>query len=55
LLVNGFPDCLDLMLVCVEAGLGLEAALDRVGREMAIARPEVADLLTAVRRVVRAP
>lgn len=45
-LVNGFPDCLDLMLVCVEAGLGLEAALDRVGREMALARPEVAQVLT---------
>ena len=25
-IINGFPDALDLMLVCVEAGLGLEAA-----------------------------
>lgn len=54
LLVNGFPDCLDLMLVCVEAGLGLEAALDRVGREMAIARPEVANLLTTATLRLRA-
>jgi tight adherence protein C len=30
-ITNGFPDCLDLMLVCVESGLGLEAAMDRVG------------------------
>lgn len=50
-LVNGFPDCLDLLLVCVEAGLGLEAAIDRVSREMAISHPLVARLLaTAVLR-----
>ena len=32
-IINGFPDALDLMLVCVEAGLGLEAAFSRVGME----------------------
>lgn len=42
---NGFPDCLDLLLICVEAGLGLEAALDRVAREMALSHPLVAELL----------
>lgn len=46
-ITNGFPNCLDLMLVCVEAGLGLEAAFDRVGRELAQAEPLVAQLLTA--------
>lgn len=45
-IVNGFPDCLDLMLVCVEAGLGLEAALDRVGREMVTSHPLVSHLLS---------
>lgn len=45
-IVNGFPDCLDLMLVCVESGLGLEAALDRVGREMVFSHPRVAELLS---------
>jgi tight adherence protein C len=45
-IVNGFPDCLDLMLVCVEAGLGIEAAMDRVGREMVHAHPLVAQLLS---------
>ncbi len=44
-IVNGFPDCLDLMLVCVESGLGLEAAMDRVGREMVKSHPLVAELL----------
>lgn len=44
-IINGFPDCLDLMLVCVESGLGLEAAMDRVGREMVKSHPLVAELL----------
>lgn len=48
-IVNGFPDALDLMLVCMEAGLGVEAALDRVARETAHSHPLVASLLgTAV-------
>lgn len=31
----GFPDFMDLLVVCAEAGLAMEAALDRVGRELA--------------------
>lgn len=53
-LVNGFPDSLDLMLVCVEAGLGLEAALDRVGREMTISHPLVSQMLTTATLQLRA-
>ena len=44
-IVNGFPDALDLTLVCMEAGLGVEAALDRVAREIALSHPLVAQLL----------
>lgn len=38
-LVRSFPDALDLMLVCVEGGLGLEAAFGRVGMELTHAHP----------------
>jgi tight adherence protein C len=53
-IVNGFPDSLDLMLVCVEAGLGLEAALDRVGREMAVSHHLVSRMLTTATLQLRA-
>ena len=33
-LFESFPDAVDLMTVCVEAGLGLDAAMARVGEEM---------------------
>lgn len=36
---RGFPDALDLMLVCVEAGLGLDAAINRVAEEIGVAHP----------------
>jgi tight adherence protein C len=53
-IINGFPDALDLMLVCVEAGLGLEAAMDRVGRELAISHPLVSAVLGKVVLELRA-
>ncbi|MCB2051091.1 MAG: type II secretion system F family protein [Novosphingobium sp.] len=53
-IIHGFPDCLDLMLVCVEAGLGIEAAIDRVGREMVLSHPLVAELLSGTTLHLRA-
>lgn len=53
-IINGFPDALDLMLVCVEAGLGLEAAFARVGMEMTASHPRLAEQLGAVVLELRA-
>jgi tight adherence protein C len=38
-LTYGLPDALDLMVVCVEAGLTVDAAMQRVGDELKIAHP----------------
>ena len=50
LVQKGLPDPLDLLVICAEAGLALDAALTRVSREMARSAPETADEfgLTAV-------
>lgn len=42
---RGMPDALDLMVICSEAGLSLEPAIERVAREIAIAHPVVAEEL----------
>jgi tight adherence protein C len=39
---KALPDSLDLVLVCVEAGVSLDAALLRVAREMELLHPELA-------------
>jgi len=38
----GFPDFMDLLVVCADAGLAMEAALDRVGRELGDSYPSLA-------------
>jgi tight adherence protein C len=37
----GFPDFMDLLVVCADAGLSMEAALDRVGRELGDSYPSL--------------
>lgn len=54
LLNVGFPDALDLLVVCCEAGLGLLAAMQRVARELAISHPVLAGELELVCSKVRA-
>jgi len=53
-IINGFPDALDLMLVCVEAGLGMDAAFARVGMEMVDSHPRLAEQFGAVVLELRA-
>ncbi len=42
-ITNGFPDSLDLMLVCVEAGQSIDQAINRVSHEMRAGYPALAD------------
>lgn len=50
---NGLPDATDLMIVCIEAGSGIDQALNKVAEELAIAYPALArelDLISAETR-----
>ena len=38
---SGFPDFMDLLVVCADAGLSMEASLDRVGRELGDSYPSL--------------
>jgi len=49
-----FPDALDLLVVCVEAGLGLSAAIQRVADELTVSHPELGSELTLVNAEMRA-
>jgi tight adherence protein C len=53
-ILNGFPDTLDLMLVCVEAGLGIDACFNRVGQEIITVHPMLSDLFAGVSLELRA-
>lgn len=54
LLLTGLPDTLDMLVVCVEAGMGLDSALDRVGREMKIIYPDLSHEFSLMNLEMRA-
>ena len=54
LLVDGFPDALDLMVVCVESGLGLDQAMARVGQEIQAGHKELGEEFSLLNLELRA-
>ena len=53
-IIQGFPDALDLMLVCVEAGQSLDQSINRMAKETRAGYPALADELEMVSHEVKA-
>jgi tight adherence protein C len=51
---RSIPDALDLMVICIDAGLGLDQALLRVGDELGVSHPDIHDEFAQVNREQRA-
>lgn len=49
-----FPDFMDLLIVCVDSGLSIEAAIDRVAREFIVPKPDFGKHLAIISLEVRA-
>ncbi len=51
---KGLPNALDMLVICVESGLGLDQALMQVSKELQIAHPEITDELAVMNLEMRA-
>ena len=51
---NGFPDFMDLMIVCSDAGMSMEAGIERVSRELMTTYPSLGENLRLVSIELRA-
>jgi tight adherence protein C len=51
---SGFPDFMDLLVVCADSGLSMEAAFERVGRELGESYPSLAANIHIANREIRA-
>ena len=50
----GFPDFMDLLVVCADSGLSMEASLDRVGRELGVSYPSLCSNIHMANLEIRA-
>jgi len=53
-ITNGFPDALDMLLVCVEAGQSIDQAILRVAHELKASYPSLADEFELVSHEIKA-
>jgi tight adherence protein C len=53
-ITNGLPDALDLLIVCVEAGLGLDQAIVKAAEELAVSYPALSEELAMITTETRA-
>jgi tight adherence protein C len=53
-IVNGFPDALDMMLVCVEAGQSLDQSIVRVSKEIKVGYPALSEEFETVANELKA-
>lgn len=51
---KAIPDCIDLLVICVDAGLGLDQAMLRVGQELAVSHPDINEEFLQINREQRA-
>jgi tight adherence protein C len=51
---RSMPDAVDLLVICVDAGLGLDQAMMRVGQELAVSHPEINEEFLQINREQRA-
>jgi tight adherence protein C len=53
-LLESLPDALDLLVICVEAGMGLDSAINKVAQELKMGSPELSDELQLMNLELRA-
>jgi tight adherence protein C len=51
---KSIPDAIDLLVICVDAGLGIDQALLRVGQELGLSHPQITEELLQINREQRA-